>query len=327
MCVRVRNEALPAPLPQSHDARRAASVPVKPFPGAPSGGRTFSKGVVRSVSLVPVASVAISQIVPLITYAGAYPTEPLTPGGTAPGPFNVTVRVRLAAAAAAATAVTVSASGSWGAAASVPAVVWGGGPSGYNESEVVVSLLAAAGSVTLWWPAGVVGGVRPLYTVNVSVTATATGETATATRGVGFRVFALVTDDDSEPARLANASGSGNLTMRFKVNGANIWSRGADIIPMEVLEGRSTAQAYTAMLSSAVAAGMNTLRIDGIDEYFPELLYDTADELGLLIYHDIQYSQAQPTPTNTTDQDAELRYQVRRGDRNCVCACVGVTGE
>ena len=36
------------------------------------------------------------------------------------------------------------------------------------------------------------------------------------------------------PSTLAGVDGSGAFTMRFRVNGANIWSRGSNWIPAEV---------------------------------------------------------------------------------------------
>lgn len=45
------------------------------------------------------------------------------------------------------------------------------------------------------------------------------------------------------------------------------------------------------MVQSAVDANFNTLRVDGIDMYFPDAFYALCDSAGLLIYHDMQYSQ------------------------------------
>ena len=65
-------------------------------------------------------------------------------------------------------------------------------------------------------------GAQSLYQVTVSFAASTNVPAITATRTVGFRVFALVTVDDSNPAQYVNGDGSGNLTMRFKVNGADV---------------------------------------------------------------------------------------------------------
>ena len=40
--------------------------------------------------------------------------------------------------------------------------------------------------------------------------------------------------------------------------------------------------------------------------------YDACDQLGIMIYHDMQYAQGGHAPANTTDQTKELQHQIRR---------------
>ena len=58
-------------------------------------------------------------------------------------------------------------------------------------------------------------------------------------------------------------TGSGNFTMRLRVNGADVFARGANLIPMEELEGRASATAIATMVASAADANMNMLRVWG----------------------------------------------------------------
>ena len=97
-------------------------------------------------------------------------------------------------------------------------------------------------------------------------------------RRIGFRVFHLITSrvDESTLTSLTNATGSDNWTMRFKVNGADMYSRGANVIPMDEMEGRLSAAAYQQLVRSAAAAGMNTFRIWGGGIYLHDVFYDTA---------------------------------------------------
>ena len=53
--------------------------------------------------------------------------------------------------------------------------------------------------------------------------------------------------------------------MRLNVNGAQIWSRGANLIPMDEMDGRLTEQAYHFMLKSAQDSNYNTLRVPSLD--------------------------------------------------------------
>jgi hypothetical protein len=166
-------------------------------------------------------------------------------------------------------------------------------------------------------------GPQPLYNLTTTFTPSGVsggfgggggggGSIVSATRAIGFRSFVLVTGDDSDPAALAGVDGSGNLTMRFRVNGANVWSRGADMVPLEAIEGRQSDVAYRAFVASVAAAHMNTLRINGIDLFFPDVFYDACDAAGILLYHDMQYSVASPYPQSSPLQFAEMVHSVRR---------------
>ena len=76
-------------------------------------------------------------------------------------------------------------------------------------------------------------GAHPLYTVVATWTPTAPGGVpVSASRSVGFRVAYLVTANDTDPSTVAGRVGSDTFTMRFRVNGANVYARGANMIPM-----------------------------------------------------------------------------------------------
>ena len=84
------------------------------------------------------------------------------------------------------------------------------------------------------------------------------------------------------------------------------------MIPMEELEGRMDADAHHQLVQNAVDGGFNTLRVWGGGMFLPDAWYDACDELGILVYHDMQYAQEGHAPDTTGAQDAELRHQVRR---------------
>ena len=58
---------------------------------------------------------------------------------------------------------------------------------------------------------------------------------------------------------------------------------------MEEMEGRQTSDAYVQLLTNAAAANENALRIWGGGLFLPEIFYDTADRLGILLIHDLMY--------------------------------------
>jgi len=81
---------------------------------------------------------------------------------------------------------------------------------------------------------------------------------------------------------------------------------------MEELEGRMSAVAHRRLVQSAVDGGMNTLRVWGGGMFLPRAWYEACDELGIMVYHDMQYAQSGHSPQNNPIQDAELRHQIRR---------------
>jgi hypothetical protein len=53
---------------------------------------------------------------------------------------------------------------------------------------------------------------------------------------------------------------------------------GANMVPMEELEGRMDGGAHRILVKSSADAGMNTLRVWGGGMFFPEQFYDACDE-------------------------------------------------
>ena len=74
----------------------------------------------------------------------------------------------------------------------------------------------------------------------------------------------MVTVNDTDTAIAAAAAttdGTGQLTMFFRVNGAAVYARGGNKIPMDLLDGRMSAVAHRRLVQSAVEANFNTLRV------------------------------------------------------------------
>ena len=53
------------------------------------------------------------------------------------------------------------------------------------------------------------------------------------------------------PTASAGGKGTGRLTMFFRVNGAAVYARGANKVQMDLLDGRSTAEAHRRLVQSA----------------------------------------------------------------------------
>ena len=211
--------------------------------------------------------VALTQLVPLTYYAGEHPTTRLSDTGHAGFALNVTVDVWSASAVAVA---EVSAVGSWpGARPVAQSVALKAG----SNSVMVYMRPQETKAVRLWHPHG--HGEQPLYNVTATVrvapsfgtgaaAAAASPTVAVASRRIGFRHVALVTINDTDPATAAAAKsqeGTGSFTMMFRVNGAAVYARGGAMVPMDLLNGRLSAEAHRRVVQSAAEGNMNTLRI------------------------------------------------------------------
>lgn len=180
-----------------------------------------------------------------------------------------------------------------------------------GDSKVSMQITASASQIKLWWPNGM--GEQPLYNVTATWTptptltptignsngsnrgtvdqaapaATASAAAVSAVRRIGFRVFALVTTNDTNATHVAanaDTDGSDNHGMFFRVNGAAMYSRGANMVPMDELEGRLSGEAHRILVKSSADAGMNTLRVWGGGIFFPREFYEACDDYGVLLY-------------------------------------------
>ena len=150
-------------------------------------------------------------------------------------------------------------------------------------------------SPRLWWPAG--EGAQPLYELRVAL------DGVEQQRRVGLRTIALVTDKDEF-----------GTTMKFRVNGRDIFCKGANWIPGDALPGRITPEAVVPQLQAARDANMNMLRVWGGGNYEKEWFYDACDELGLLVWQDFMFS-CMHYPSDRAflaEVTQEAVYQVKR---------------
>jgi beta-mannosidase len=159
----------------------------------------------------------------------------------------------------------------------------------------------------LWWPAG--SGAQPLYDLVVSCG----GETQT--RRVGLRRIELISEPDEVGSRFA-----------FRVNGHEIFCKGANWIPADALPSQATPALTRKLLQAAADANMNMIRVWGGGFYEQDHFYDTCDELGLLVWQDFMFSCNLYPSTDEflAEVKEEVDYQVRRlGHHACVALWCG----
>ena len=101
--------------------------------------------------------------------------------------------------------------------------------------------------------------------------------------------------------------------MYFRVNGVVLWCRGANVVPMDQLEGRLTDEAHRILVRSAAQANMNMIRVWGGGMIMPESFYRACDEHGILIYHDMMFVEEQfHGAVSSAVVEREIRHLVRQ---------------
>ncbi len=124
----------------------------------------------------------------------------------------------------------------------------------------------------LWWPVGY--GEHPLSDLTVALHNRAT-ETGRYERRIGFRTVELNTEPDQY-----------GTPFTLRVNGRDIFIKGANWIPNDHLLTRITRKHLQARADQALAANMNLLRVWGGGIYETDDFYDVCDERGILVWQD-----------------------------------------
>ena len=161
----------------------------------------------------------------------------------------------------------------------------------------------------LWWPAG--QGKQHLYDLEVEV------DGQIERRKIGLRTIELLTDRDP--------SGPGSR-FAFRVNGREIFAKGANWIPADALPSRATPELTEKLLRAAVDANMNMIRVWGGGFYEQDWFYDLCDKLGLMVWQDFMFScSLYPADNNfLSEVKHEVDHQVRRlGHHACIALWCG----
>ncbi|OHV21746.1 glycoside hydrolase family 2 protein [Rhizobium sp. RMa-01] len=163
------------------------------------------------------------------------------------------------------------------------------------HGETHVNHLFHIDNPRLWWPSG--SGEQALYRLSVALPADE------VTKQIGLRTIELITAPDASGSRFA-----------FKVNGREIFFRGANWIPADALYSLSSPEKTEDLLQSAKAANMNMIRVWGGGFYEQDHFYDLCDRLGLMVWQDFMFAcNLYPSTDDFLGNVAvEVDYQVRR---------------
>ncbi len=174
---------------------------------------------------------------------------------------------------------------------------------GDNHAQISVTV----SSPRLWWPNGY--GEQHLYDLTVRVAG------HEVRKRIGLRTLALVCRKDKA-----------GLSMVFRVNGVDVFCKGANWIPADALPGRITRERIDHLLGSAVHANMNMIRVWGGGQYESEDFYDLCDQKGLLVWQDMMFACALYPATQDflSTVEEEIRHQVTRlRDHACIALWCG----
>lgn len=128
----------------------------------------------------------------------------------------------------------------------------------------------------LWWCNG--QGTPYLYNVTAALH-NSTGYSDTITLKYGIRTIQLIQKKDKT-----------GKSFLFRLNGRDIFMKGANYIPQDIFTPRVTPQQYRTLLNNSALAHMNMLRVWGGGIYENDIFYNLCDSLGLLVWQDFMFA-------------------------------------
>ncbi|MBP5181539.1 MAG: glycoside hydrolase family 2 protein, partial [Lentisphaeria bacterium] len=152
-------------------------------------------------------------------------------------------------------------------------------------------------------------GEQPLYDLS------AEADSCCVKKKIGLRELNAISRPDEH-----------GISLFFEVNRIPVFAKGADWIPMDSRPQTYTRERYDKLLSDALEANMNTLRVWGGGLYENEDFYELCDEKGILLWQDCMFACAQypSTPDFLHLVEEELDYQISRlRDHACIALWCG----
>ena len=145
-----------------------------------------------------------------------------------------------------------------------------------GDNEIVASFNIE--SPKLWWPNEM--GEQAMTTFNVNVEDTNDGTSAApVTVSTGIRKVELVQEPDSI-----------GKSMFFRINGKDVFAKGANYIPEEMIETWMSKEKTIKLLKECKDYHFNMLRVWGGGIYPPDFFFDACDSLGIMVWEDFMYA-------------------------------------
>ena len=273
--------------PERGDMRRAFTRKPTYTVGWDWGPKAITCGIVKDVYLRCYNGVAIRDV-------HAYTTS--IEGGTAFVTVDVTAdQLHVYATRDADISVSLSYEGAVAARAELHDYL-------LTSGENYVSVKLEVPDARLWWPAG--AGEQNLYAVDVQVNTRGGGD-RWPTFKMGLRTVSLDISRQ-DPA---------NRKFMLVINGVEIFCKGGDWIPSDSIYARVPEEKYRTLLTEAVGANFNMLRVWGGGTYEYDIFFRLCDELGIMLWFDFMFCcTTAPDHQEWFRREAELEvdYQTRR---------------
>ena len=148
-------------------------------------------------------------------------------------------------------------------------------------------------SPLLWWPNEM--GKQPMYGISAEVTDPEGNACDSRRFSIGLRSIEIDRSRLSEGSRFC-----------IRVNGEEVFCRGANIGPHDAILARISDDKYRALVSEAQNAHMTMLRINGCPIYEGSAFYEACDRAGILIWHDVML-----TCTTYPDDDEKFAAAIQ----------------
>ncbi|KAF9906249.1 hypothetical protein EC991_000812 [Linnemannia zychae] len=135
--------------------------------------------------------------------------------------------------------------------------------------------------VRLWWPRGY--GKQDLYKLDASLLNEKGATVGSHSFRCGFRTCDLI----QKPI----VTGQPGDSFNFRVNGIDMFAKGANWIPGHVFDNLVTINKKRSLLKSCVDANMNMIRIWGGGRYETNEFYEICDELGIMVWQEFMWDK------------------------------------
>ncbi len=140
----------------------------------------------------------------------------------------------------------------------------------------IVETDIAVNNPKLWWSNGL--GEPHLYAFTTALSFN--GEKVDSrTENIGIRELKVINEKDQY-----------GHTFYFRLNGVNVFAKGANYIPQDNFLPRLTFANYEKTILDAVNANMNMLRIWGGGIYEDDMFFDLCDKYGILVWQDFAFA-------------------------------------